>query len=624
MEPTDARPQGVDADEPPRFEMVPPSADGLDPNPLTPLASPSIEPGALPPPHAVATAADSTLSVPPPAQSGPTASSTPSADTLVLQDRPAFEPVHDPTAPGHAAVELATPSRLPMLPFRILAIAGVALGLALFGWQVSRVIDEQPRLASLAIGSAIAGVVGAIGLVLWTFVVVENARRVMDPATTQQLPQPGRAAATWVVPLTFVTISTASVAYLSRRFNTPIEGTESSVPLILGVLTLLISFALMYTPANCLSGVVRKIGGRGVKLAEWLLVPVALAGVGVAMIFGLRAGGAYADDADGLVPTWAVGVAAIVPATVLVLLGWRAAAAVETDIASAFHRRVGTKRAPSRRRSLFPSFSDDGPNQALLREKGHIRQIPGGNLASAVITASMAGLALLSVVGAVVMYLFWQEGRDGVLLATQSEKAWDVLATLQSAERNVALVAMVVATVWAGIAVTNVRMASARRRNPLIGSLSWPLAGAGIWIIGDRFVADADAIGVVLGFAAQAALLYIPFAVLERSAEAVSSRRNPIRYAYALGVVLLVYIQGLGGLSNLTESNDSGDVGRIAGYLAVGALVQLLAMFAVTEASRSLVDSARHLADNHNQLVSQHSAMAASRPGVASIEPGGR
>lgn len=630
MEPVESRPEGGDDPELSGSEMTASGSGAAAAQVSSSVPqystweSPQIDPSASAPlsPPSITADADPVAAPVPPSTAPDDADGSQAAragGVLVLGDRPMFEPVHDPSAPGHRQGKRVDPVRLPMLPLRIVAIAGVAMGLALFGWQVSRVIDEQPRLASLAWGSILAGLVGAIGLVLWTFVVAENARRVMDPATTQQLPLPGRVASTWVVPLAFVTISTASVSYLSRRLNTPIEGTESSVPLILAVLTLLVSFALMYTPANALTGVVRKIGGHGVKLAEWLLVPIALGAVGAAMIYGLHAGGAYDGTDHGFVPTWVVAVAGIVPATVLVFLGWRAAAAVESDVLRAFERRLGRARPLGRRRRLFAQFSDDGPNHAVLRERGQIRQLPGVNVVSSVITAAMAGLALLSVIGAVVMYLFWQEGRDGVLLPTQRERAWDLLSTFQAAERTVAFAAMVMATLWAAMVVTNVRMASARRRNPLIAGLSWPMAAAGIWIVGDRVVADASASGVVLGFAAQAALLYVPFAVLERSADAVSSRRSPIRFSYALGVVLLVYIQGLGGLSTLTESTENGEIGRLAGYLAVGALVQLLAMFAVTEATRSLSDATRHLADHHNDLVDRSAEMASRRSGPQAV-----
>jgi hypothetical protein len=199
------------------------------------------------------------------------------------------------------------------------------------------------------------------------------------------------------------------------------------------------------------------------------------------------------------------------------------------------------------------------------------------------------------------------------LLATQNDRAWTVLSKLQDSERLVALGVVVVAALWAVLAVTNVRLASARRRNPLIAALAWPVAGAGIWIVGDRLVAEGSVAEVVAGFALQAALLYLPVALLERSADAIGSRRNTFRLAWGMGTVLLVHIQGLGGLSTISDSAAPGDYGRLAGYLAIGALVQLLAMFVGTDATRTLIDDAQTVADGHNTLVAQRTAAEAPR-----------
>ncbi|NND75976.1 MAG: hypothetical protein HKN44_13315 [Ilumatobacter sp.] len=524
---------------------------------------------------------------------------------------PMFQVPPTSASPGHRPAPPAAPERIVMWPFRLVAIAGVALGFVLYGWQVFRAIDEQERLRALEWAPFLAGAAGAFGVVLWTYVVVENARRVYAPATVSEPPEPGRAASSWIVPMIFATLAAVIVSVLTQRVESPIEGTENSLPLVLGIAAILVGFPLLYWPVNYLSGVVRKVGGKGVRLGEWLLVPVVLAVVGAAMIYGLRAGITFGDETDGFAPTWVVGVAAIVPATVVVLLGWRAAVGVENDIVKAFDRRAGTNSSFTGRRGKFASmFADDGPNHMALRNIGHIRQIPGGNVVGMVITAALAGLTLLSVVGAVVMYLFWQESNDGLLLPNQIDRAWNVLASLQSAERTVAFVALGIATVWTAMTVINVRMASARRRNPLISALAWPAAGAGIWMIGDRFVSDGSAHQVVAGFAAQAVLLYVPFVILERSADAVGARRNPIRFAAAIGVVLLVQIQGLGGLSTLAPSSDASELGPLVGYLALGALVQLLAMFAVTDATRSLGEMTAHVADVHNELVAQRGGAA--------------
>ena len=161
---------------------------------------------------------------------------------------------------------------------------------------------------------------------------------------------------------------------------------------------------------------------------------------------------------------------------------------------------------------------------------------------------------------------------------------------------------------WTFVTVVNVRRTSGRRFNPVFAALCWPLAAGAVWWIADRMIVDASAGRVVLGFAAQAAVLSVPFLVLERSADAVGARRTPLRIVYVLGVLLLVHVQGLGGLLRLPDSVTSTEIGRLSGYLAIGALIQLCSTLAVTEACHSLSRSSRHEADHHNMLVDARSA----------------
>ena len=520
---------------------------------------------------------------------------------------PMFPAARTTASPGHRSSPVQTLKHLPMWPFRIVAIAGMALAFVLYGWQVFRLINEQPRLVELEWAPFMAGSVGALGVILWTYVVVENARRVFSPAKTQHPPSPGRAVTTWILPMTFSVVAALVVSSLSRRLNSPIEGTESSVPLMLAVVAILVAFPLTYPPVRYMSNVVRKIGGHGIKLGEWLLVPVTLAVVGVGMVLSLRAGGTlFGDEMDGFAPTWVVAVAALVPATVVVLLGWRSGMAVEVDVVNAFQRRSGAEIKTTRHRGpLSIVFSENGPDHAKLRRTGMIRELPGVNPVGTVISTGLAGLALFNVVAAVVLYMFWDEGRDGVLLPDQIDRAWDLVATLQQAERIVAVALLAVAMLWTVLAVINVRIASARRRNPLIAALSWPVAGAGIWIAGERLVTDGSIDQVILGFAIQATILYLPFSLLERAADAVGARRNPFRVAWIVCVMLLVHTEGLGGLSTVSPTADNARIGHVVGYLAVSGLLQLLATFAFTDAARSLSATTEHVIDKHNDLVMQ-------------------
>ena len=122
------------------------------------------------------------------------------------------------------------------------------------------------------------------------------------------------------------------------------------------------------------------------------------------------------------------------------------------------------------------------------------------------------------------------------------------------------------------------------------------------------------------GFAAQAILLYLPFAMLQRSARAVNVRRNPILLTYAVGVLLFVHIQGLAGLSTLSETSETSEtsepaqVAQLVGYLAIGALLQLVATLSAAEATRSLNNAAENLAADHNAQVDKYRSVEVPPP----------
>jgi hypothetical protein len=241
-----------------------------------------------------------------------------------------------------------------------------------------------------------------------------------------------------------------------------------------------------------------------------------------------------------------------------------------------------------------------------------VRLIPGADLLRLCMVTLLAGLALLTMVGSAISVLFWNESNDGVLLPGQRMRAWDALDVLQTAARVVGLGLVVLVTIWTFVAVCNARLASGRRRNPVVAAAAWPAAAIGMWIVADRLVADQPAGVMVVGFSVQAAILYVPFFLLERSADAVGARRTPIGITYIIGVVLLVYLQAIGSLSTIQESAET-NFGRLAAYLGIGALIQLLSTLAVTEACRTLEAATEREADTVNALVDQRDAVAQRR-----------
>ena len=125
---------------------------------------------------------------------------------------------------------------------------------------------------------------------------------------------------------------------------------------------------------------------------------------------------------------------------------------------------------------------------------------------------------------------------------------------------------------------------------------------------------------IIVGFAAQAAVLYVPFFLLGRAGDVVDARRTPLRLAYLAGVVLVVYLQALGGLTTIEESPDT-DFGRLAVFLAIGALLQVFSTLAVTEACRTLEVATEHEADLHNALVDQREAVTRRHAEAGSSTP---
>lgn len=498
--------------------------------------------------------------------------------------------------------------KLRMHPWRVLGASAVAIAFALSGWQVQRAIDEQPRIDAITWWTILAGVVAAIAVLTWTWVSTENARRLVSPASTHELPNPARAVSTWILPFAFIATSAFVVTYLSRQPASDSADSTSSVPLAIAVVSVLLAIPLTYRPVHYMAGIVRQIGGYSAKLAQWMWVPVVLALVGVASILLIRFGGAVETTSDEWAPLWVIAVVAIAPCIVVVLLAWRAAESVEEAIAFAFTRRGG---AGATEPGQAVAVSTSSPTAVQVRStvdaRRRVRQMPGTDVLRILIVTLLAGLALLSVIGAIVMFLFWQESNDGDLLPVQIERAWDTIAGLHNAERVVAFVLVGATSLWTFVAVLNVRMASGRRRNPIIAAAAWPAAGLGILKIAEAMIADQPPNLVVAGFVAQSAVLYVPFFLLERSAAAVGARRTPVRIAYVLGVVLLVYIQGLGGLSNILSNVNEAQYGRLAGYLVLGALVQLVATLAVTDGCRSITEASEREAEHHNLLADQHS-----------------
>jgi hypothetical protein len=591
MEPLDPQPRG---------EMMPsPGTSGASGATIT-AEMPVVETSALPAPIPGA-AATAQPGGPSRTSAPPSATSTPRTSTL---------------APG---------ALHPMAPWRIGGAVALTATFGLMGWQVQRLIDDQAWSNTLMWSSVVAGLVAALCVLGWTWVTTANARRLIEPAVRAQIPDPKAAVLTWMAPFAFVGLAVGIVAVLGERIDPGDDQTAAALPLAVAVVALLLAIPLTYRPLHHLAGVVRQVGGYSVRLAQWMWVPVVMALVGVASIVAMRFAGfdeAGTDSADaaGWAPLWVVAVVGIAPAVIVVLLAWRAGSSVEDAIrVAAMRRRAGAalQGAPTKPPRLVaskPRAAKRGPGPDRTTA---ITLLPGAELLRLVVVTLVAGLALLSVVGAVVTLMLWFDSTETGLLAGDRARTWDTLDALQAASAGVTGALLVAVSTWSFVIVINVRVASGRRRNPLLAAATWPLAAGAVWWIADRWVDEGSIGRVIVGFVAQAAVLLVPFLVLEHSAKAIDARRTPLRIVYVLVVVLLVHVQGLGGLSRLPDSVTTTDIGRLAGYLAIGALILLCTTLAVTEACRSMSRACRHEVDHHNLLVNQRPTTKRTEPAAS-------
>ena len=512
-----------------------------------------------------------------------------------------------------------------MFPWRLLGALALSLAFLLMGREIHGVATDQPWSDADMWWSIIAGAVAGGCVLAWTWFTALNARRLVEPARSRELPDPKKAVGAWLVPFACIGVAVGVVASLGEQISRTADEPVSSLPVILAIVALLLAIPMTYRPLYLLSGMIRQVGGHSARLSQWMWVPVALAIVGVGSIVALRFSSVVSDgsvsDAAAWAPLWLVGVVVVAPCVIVVLLAWRAAGTVEEALQLAADRRRGrTVRVKSSGVRSRLVTRRAGAHHAAVAKRKRVRLIPGVDLLRVVVVAMLAGQALLTLIGAIIMFMFWRETNDGPLSAGQGERAWDAVGVLHTGARVAGVALIALASLWTFVAVTNARMTSGRRRNPLIAALAWPAVAIGIWLVADRLASDPAVGAILLGFIAQAALLYVPFHLLERTADVVDARRAPLRVAYGAGVVLLVYFQTLGGLTTIEQSADA-DFGRLAGFLAIGALLQLLSTLAVTEACRSIESATEHEAALHNALVDQREAVTRRHAEAGSAIP---
>lgn len=237
---------------------------------------------------------------------------------------------------------------------------------------------------------------------------------------------------------------------------------------------------------------------------------------------------------------------------------------------------------------------------------------PGARILRLGLAGVLFVLSLVTVAGAVLILLLWQQDRDAGVLTTQVDRAWDLFADLRMIERSLAFAAVALAVGWLAMATLNVRRATGQKRNPVVAVAALLVAVAGIWVVGSEVVAPAeDWIGTAVGIVFQAVFVGIALLAIERVAEAAEARRRPLRVTAIIAVVYLAHLQTLGGVSNTERTDDARDWAMLGIHLVIGALVQALGALAVNEAARAIETGTQHRFDLRSRFGESLLAQAA-------------
>lgn len=219
----------------------------------------------------------------------------------------------------------------------------------------------------------------------------------------------------------------------------------------------------------------------------------------------------------------------------------------------------------------------------------------GPSIVRTLMTTMLSLMCLMTVGGAILLLLLWQQERDTGVLASQLDRTWDLFEVLRTIERWVAFATVPVAVVWMVLATVNVRRATGHRPSLVMAALSLPAGLAGVWYVGRELVAPAEDWPMSAGmFALQSVFVLLPLVVLLRTAVAAEARHRPMRVAAAFGIVVVGLIQFLGALSTVDQNAGPDEWGRLGAYLIILALTQVLGTLAVNEGARAIEEGTEH------------------------------
>ncbi len=272
-------------------------------------------------------------------------------------------------------------------------------------------------------------------------------------------------------------------------------------------------------------------------------------------------------------------------------------------------QRLDEARATITRTTITPAPGNERADATLakrglldrMKDRGHgelstaLEPYSAASTLRLAVAVMLSGLWVLTIGGAILVLLLWQQDRNSGVLTDQLERTWDLFESLRVIERWLAFAVIPVATAWIAVAAVNVRRATGVKRNPVVASLSLPIGVIGAWFVGREVVGAADDwVGQVAGYVLQCVFLAVPLLALLRVAQAAESRNRPLRATYLVAAGFLAQMQFLGGLSTVDQASPPEEWGRLGAYLIIGGLLQVLGALSATEAARSIEEGTAH------------------------------
>lgn len=265
-------------------------------------------------------------------------------------------------------------------------------------------------------------------------------------------------------------------------------------------------------------------------------------------------------------------------------------------------------RTPGQRRSKAATTSENVAEPRSLRERlggeprlrhaTPLKPFDFVRIVRVLYAIGLSVLCLLTLGGAIIMLLTWQQERSAGLLTSQLDRLWDVFELLAEIERIVAFASLAFAVGWIVVATWNLNRATGKGLHPVVAAASLLVGVAGVWIVGDRLVAEADNnLAKVGGIALQGVFLIIPLFALERVAAAAEAKRQSLRFTFVLAVAYLALLQLLGALSTIDRTTDIHGWGRTGANLVIVVLIQALGALAANEAGRAIEEGTRNRYD---------------------------